>query len=87
MEQELDDFIEWLRVLQLPEEDFKAHVRPYFDNTTAMEAYIEERKPQEGWVYVPDVTPSHEIPTQPYAEQETVSPPSHGRYKGKRRKR
>lgn len=89
MDTELDDFIEWLRVLQLPEEDFKRHVRPYFDNTTAMEKYIEDRKPQAGWSeYSPDEYFHRDVPTMPYHDQETVSEPrKSGRYKGKRRKR
>lgn len=92
MDEELDDFIEWLRVLQLPEEDFRRHIRGYFDNTSEMNQYIEERKPQAvryAHLQDPETIALTAIPTKPYAVQEAVTPEpkNHGHYKGKRRKR
>lgn len=94
MDTELDDFIEWLRVLQLPEEDFKRHIRGYFDDTAEMNRYIETRAPQQSVRYAyddqdrPQVTDvsTRPWPAQPPEPTEAI-PVKAGRYKGRRRKR
>lgn len=83
MEQELDDFIEWLRVLKLPEADFRKHIRPYFSDTVEMNQYIERRAPQQEARYSQDS--GYRTPTMPAPVIET--PKTTGHYKGKRRKR
>ena len=94
MDEELDDFIEWLRVLQLPEEDFRRHIRGYFDDTAEMEQYIATRQPQAvryAHLRDPETISMSAVPTKPYQVQETVAEPEtakkSGHYKGKRRKR
>ncbi len=97
MEEELDDFIEWLRVLKLPEEDFRRHIRGYFDDTAAMEQYIVTRQPQAiryAHLDDPSTVAMSAIPTKPapvmdYVTQDDIPVVSghKGRYKGKRRKR
>lgn len=91
MEEELDDFIEWLRVLQLPEEDFRRHIRGYFDDTAAMDQYIEERRPQYiryAHLQDPSTIAMSSVPTMPAPVQDTVTEPKKaGHYKGKRRKK
>jgi hypothetical protein len=86
MEQELDDFIEWLRVLRLPEKDFRRHVRPYFDDTSQMEVYIESRMPQTDMRSVDPEPTKRTIPTMPAPVIQEL-PPRSGHYKGKRRRR
>lgn len=68
MDDNLDDFIEWLRVLQLPEEDFKRHIRGYFDDTAEMVRYIEEREPQATIRYAHQIETVN-LPTQPWPSQ------------------
>lgn len=72
MEEELDDFIEWLRVLKLPEEDFRRHIRGYFDDTAEMEQYISTRKPQSvryAHLDDPSTIAMSSVPTKPWLSQ------------------
>jgi hypothetical protein len=93
MDEELDNFIEWLRVLKLPEEDFRRHIRGYFDDTDAMNIYIERRAPQEAVRYAystGDEQVSLGVPTRPsqaLSDDTQDIPLKTGHYKGKRRKR
>lgn len=95
-ETELEDFIEWLRVLNLPDEDFRRHIRGYFDDTMAMERYIERTTPRSiRYASLPgDPPPPQEYWVEDYIDDgynvEPVYRPIEtghkGRYKGKRRK-
>jgi hypothetical protein len=91
MNDNLDDFIEWLRVLKLPEEDFRRHIRGYFDDTGQMERYIASRQPQAiRYAHLTDseIVAMSAVPTKPAPV--LFDDPEHehkGRYKGKRRKR
>ena len=92
MEDDLDDFIEWLRVLGLPEADFRKHIRGYFDDTTEMEEYIEARRDDIHYMsdtYVGESVPYMvtRVPTEPHVTIEDTVPIKTGHYKGKRRKR
>jgi hypothetical protein len=88
MEPTEEEMIEWLRVLGLPEDEFRKAIRPYFNDTEAMNVYIEERAPDFDYMnseYTGDSTQQLEkrVPTMPMFLQDLES----GHYKGKRRKR
>lgn len=40
-DRELEEALEYFRLLGLPEEEFRKAIRSYFDNTGEMDAYIE----------------------------------------------
>ncbi len=80
--------IEWLRILGLPENEFRKAIRPYFNDTEAMNVYIEERSDDFGYMnseYTGDTEQQMDkhVPTMPFFIQELDD----GHYKGKRRKR
>ncbi len=78
--------IEWLRVLGLPEEEFRKAIRPYFADTGQMNMYIEERRPLEVVRYeraIQDVPSNFSTPTKPFFIEELQS----GHYKGRHGKR
>lgn len=88
MEQDLEDMLDWLAVLALPEEEFRRAIRPYFNDTGAMNMYIQQRAPQEVVRYAQSIKdePTHyNTPTMPAPVLEDESPGHH--YKGRRRKR
>jgi hypothetical protein len=76
MEPTEEEMIEWLRVLALPEDEFRRAIRPYFADTGQMNMYIEERRPQE-------LLQADPVPTRPFLIEELES----GRYKGRHGKR
>jgi hypothetical protein len=40
---ETEEMLDWVRALSLPEAEFRAYVRPHFDDTEAMEKYIDSK--------------------------------------------
>jgi hypothetical protein len=40
---ETEEMLDWVRALRLPEAEFRAYVRPHFEDTEAMEKYIDSK--------------------------------------------